>query len=34
MQLLKGKLNPTMYWGTQGRGFKYGDKLLMDPQEE
>lgn len=34
MQLLKGKLNPTMYWATTGRGFKYGSKVLMDPEEE
>lgn len=23
-----------MYWGTSGRGFKYGKKVLMDPEEE
>ncbi len=34
MRLLKGKLNPTMYWGTTGRGLKYGGKALMDPEEE
>lgn len=33
MALLKGKLNPTMYWATTGRGFKYGDKVLMDPKD-
>jgi hypothetical protein len=26
MALLKGKKNPTMYWGVSGRGFKYGNK--------
>jgi hypothetical protein len=34
MQLLKGKLNPTMYWGTSGRGFKYGTEMLLDPEED
>jgi hypothetical protein len=34
LSLIKGKLNPTMYWGTTGRGFKYGSKTLMDPQED
>lgn len=23
-----------MYWGSTGRGFKYGSKVLMDPQED
>jgi hypothetical protein len=23
-----------MYWGTTGRGFKYGNKKLMDPEED
>ena len=34
LSLIKGKLNPTMYWGTTGRGFKYGSKTLMDAQED
>jgi len=34
LSLVKGKLNPTMYWGTTGRGFKYGSHVLMDPEEE
>ena len=34
MELLKGQLNPTMYWGVNGRGFKYGNQMLMDPEEE
>jgi len=34
LSLIKGKLNPTMYWGTTGRGFKYGGKTLMDPHED
>ena len=34
MALLKGKKNPTMYWGVSGRGFKYGSKVMMDPEEE
>ena len=34
MSLLKGKKNPTMYWGVSGRGFKYGAKQLMDPEDE
>jgi hypothetical protein len=34
MALLKGKKNPTMYWGVSGRGFKYGSKVLMDPEDE
>jgi hypothetical protein len=34
MQLLKGKMNPTMYWGVSGRGFKYGDQVIMDPEED
>ena len=34
LQLLKGKMNPTMYWGTTGRGFKYGAKTIMDPEED
>jgi hypothetical protein len=34
MKLVKGKLNPTMYWGTFGRGFKYGKKTLMDPEHD
>ena len=34
MQLLKGKINPTMYWATAGRGTKYGGKVLMDPEED
>ena len=34
LALVKGKMNPTMYWGTTGRGFKYGNKFLMDPEEE
>jgi hypothetical protein len=33
MNLLQGKLNPTMYWGVNGHGFKYGKKVLLDPQE-
>ena len=34
MNLIKGKMNPTMYWGVNGRGFKYGHNApLMDPQE-
>jgi hypothetical protein len=33
MNLLQGKLNPTMYWGVNGHGFKYGKKVIMDPQE-
>ena len=23
-----------MYWGVSGRGFKYGDQVLMDPEED
>ena len=34
MNLLQGKLNPTMYWGVNGHGFKYGKKVIMDPQEQ
>jgi len=34
MALLKGKKNPTMYWGVSGRGFKYGSKVMMDPEDE
>lgn len=34
MKLLKGKMNPTMYWATSGRGFKYGKKSLMEPDED
>jgi len=34
LSLLKGKLNPTMYWATTGRGFKYGNNMLMDPEED
>ena len=34
MALLKGKKNPTMYWGVSGRGFKYGGKTMMDPEDE
>lgn len=33
MSLVQGKLNPSMYWGVRGRGFKYGDAVLMDPEE-
>ena len=33
MSLVQGKLNPTMYWGVHGRGFKFGKKVLMDPEE-
>jgi len=31
MALAQNKLNPAMFWGVTGRGFKYGDKVLMDP---
>lgn len=34
MDLVKGSLNPTMYWGVSGRGFKYGDKVIMDPEDQ
>jgi hypothetical protein len=27
-------MNPTMYWGVNGRGFKYGNKILMDPEKD
>ena len=33
MSLVQGSLNPSMYWGVRGRGFKYGDAVLMDPEE-
>lgn len=34
LKLVKGRLNPTMYWGTLGRGFRYGKNSLMDPNED
>jgi hypothetical protein len=34
MDLVIGKLNPTMFWGVSGRGFKYGEKVIMDPEDD
>ena len=33
MNLVKGKMNPTMYWGVLGKGFKYGRNVLMSPDD-
>lgn len=33
MNLVKGKMNPTMYWGVLGRGFKYGKTIIMNPDD-
>lgn len=34
MPMAPAEMNPTMYWGVEGQGFLYGDKLIMDPEHE
>ena len=34
MPMAPAEMNPTMYWGVEGQGFLYGDKLIMDPEHD
>lgn len=34
MDMAPKEMNPTMYWGVNGMGFLYGDKIIMDPEHD
>lgn len=34
MPLASKELNPTNFWGVEGQGFMYGDKIIYDPETE
>ena len=34
MPLVRGKMNPTFFWGVKARGMAYGKTVLMDPDTE
>lgn len=34
MDLMRGKFNPTYFWGVKVRGFAYGKSVLHEPETE
>lgn len=34
MELMRGKFNPTYFWGVKVRGFAYGKTVLHEPETE